>query len=148
MTEWYPRATVPKAMKLELPAIEWKGIKVTPRESRAAKSLGERLPREQRGSHYYAARDAAADFVTTAGKGSGPEVEKLLFYRGIGNFDAPLMVTLPSGDEGRLLLLNTSTETLRDLFLEYPGHLGPHRTIALKRARLPVVRENVEFGSR
>ena len=117
VTEWYPRANVPKVAKPELAAIEWKGLGIVPQKSREAKAMASRIPQEQRGSHYYAAREATADFVTVAGRPKENEVEKLLFYRGIGNFDAPLMVTLPSADETRILLLNTSTETLRDLFL-------------------------------
>lgn len=116
VTEWYPRADVPRAAKPELSAIEWKGLSVTPRTSRDGKALASRLPQEQRGSHYFAAREATADYVTTPGKPKEREVEKLLFYRGIGNFDAPLMVTLPSADETRIVLLNTSTEALRNLF--------------------------------
>jgi hypothetical protein len=118
VTEWFPYGLVPKLAKPNLPALEWKGVKVVPRGSRAAKGLEAKIPREANGSHYYAAREATADYVIAPGKAKGKtEVEKLLFYRGIGNFDAPLMVTLPSSDEGRLLLLNTGTETLRDLFL-------------------------------
>jgi len=117
VTEWYPRADVPKTAKAALPAIEWKQLNLVPRTSRGAKALDARLPREERGSHYYAAREAAADYVTTTGKSGQGEVEKLLFYRGVGNFEAPLMVTIPSMDESRLLLLNTSTEMLSDLFL-------------------------------
>jgi len=117
VTEWYPRADVPRTAKAALPAIEWKQLNLVPRTSRGAKGLDARLPREERGSHYYAAREAAADYVTTTGKSGQGEVEKLLFYRGVGNFEAPLMVTIPSMDESRLLLLNTSTEMLSDLFL-------------------------------
>ncbi len=118
VTEWFPFGVVPRAAKPNLPAIQWKGVKIVPRGSRAAKGLEAKIPREANGSHYYAAREATADYVITPGKSKGQtEVEKLLFYRGIGGFDAPLMVTLPSSDEGRLLLLNTGTEVLSDLFL-------------------------------
>jgi hypothetical protein len=114
VTEWFPRASVPAIRKAGEPAIEWKGVSVVPRTE---KKLTTALPREANGSHYYAAREADADFVRTTDKDKKTEVEKFLFYRGVGGFDAPLMVTLPSADETRLVLLNTTAEPLRDLFL-------------------------------
>ena len=53
-------------------------------QSPAAAELTPRLPQEKEGSHYYAAREAEADFVRVDGKNGEQEVEKYLFYRGVG----------------------------------------------------------------
>src|SRR5262249_13824375 len=49
------------------------------------------LPVESAESRYYAARRTDASPVRVPGS-NGPEDEKFLFYRGIGNFDLPVSI--------------------------------------------------------
>jgi hypothetical protein len=85
ITEWYPFAC--EAGKL----INWGKFKVVP-------GLKDPLPRTPGESHYYPARetDAAPLRVWTRGAPKEPEfqVEKFLFYRGVGTFDLPLAATM------------------------------------------------------
>ena len=72
ITEWYPKAAGPVQK-----SIDWQDVQVSPGDSQFATGEG--------ASHYYAARatDAAPLQV-------GEEREKLLFYRGVGDFDVPV----------------------------------------------------------
>jgi hypothetical protein len=47
--------------------------------------------------------------------GSKPELEKFLFYRGVGDFATPLNVSMEPG--GRVSLFNTGAQTISDLFI-------------------------------
>jgi hypothetical protein len=116
VTEWFPTASIPKVQRAGNPALEWKSVSIIPRNGLAASKASGQLPREPRGSHYYAAREAEADFVRVR-SGDGEEFEKFLFYRGIGNFDAPLRVAQPSSDPGVVKLENPGDAPLRNLFL-------------------------------
>jgi hypothetical protein len=69
------------------------------------------------GSHYYAARETEASLIRTTDETGKAEVEKFLFYRGAGNFTAPLTVKLDSADPQRVLLTNTGKSALNRLFL-------------------------------
>jgi len=95
ITEWYPQArSVSPALnaKTELQgvaggAIDWGTVRVLTRGEGS-------LPVEAGDNHYYAARetDSALVRVCTARSEQGrakPELEKFLFYRGVGNFDLP-----------------------------------------------------------
>jgi hypothetical protein len=118
ITEWYPLESAADlslrrpGQKAKRPALQWKELRVLPQTTPAAA-----LPSESSGSHYYAARETDASLVrvTTADKKS--EVEKFLFYRGTGNFQAPLTVKLPGSDAARITLQNTGGEELRHLFI-------------------------------
>ncbi len=77
------------------------------------------LPADTSGSHYYAARATDANLlrVTAHGThGDNAEFEKFLFYRGVGDFTAPLTVT-QSADGDSFTLQNTGKEPLGNLFL-------------------------------
>jgi len=117
MTEWFPRDTPAAKGARLVPALHWPKVSIIPRETNAADRLAALLPRESRGSHYYAAREADADFLQVADANGKLETEKFLFYRGIGNFEAPLKVTLPGKDAGVVGLRNTGAHELRHLFL-------------------------------
>jgi hypothetical protein len=71
MTEWYPKA------EAQLQVLDWKNIEVMP-------GADLEYPTGKGDSHYYAARatDSAALRV-------GDQQEKLLFYRGTGDFQPP-----------------------------------------------------------
>jgi hypothetical protein len=73
MTEWYPRA---EAGPREL---DWKKIEVLP-------GADPEYPAGKGDSHYYAARETDASPLRV-----GEEREKLLFYRGTGDFQPPAL---------------------------------------------------------
>ncbi len=78
ITEWYPHARA-----LLEHGIDWGQVLLQP-------GVTAPLPHEEGGSHYYAARETAADLVRVCGDNKATESEKFLFYRGIGNFDLGL----------------------------------------------------------
>jgi hypothetical protein len=88
VTEWYPQA------KWVDRGIDWGVVKILP-------GAREEFLREPGESHYYPARETDAAPVRVCGK-HRTELEKFLFYRGIGNFDAPIRVT----QEGSLIRVN------------------------------------------
>jgi hypothetical protein len=111
MTEWYPKAQLPTTRSAMGPrTLEWSGIRISPVPQQANSVPA--LPQEKSGSHYYAARATDADILRVNG-----EAEKFLFYRGVGNFRAPLTVN-QSGEIGESIALkNTGNEPLRQLFV-------------------------------
>jgi hypothetical protein len=69
-------------------------------------------------SHYFAARETDSKVLRAPvmlGDGKRFEVEKFLFYRGVGNFAAPLHVSFPS--EREVHVDNSGDEPLRHVFL-------------------------------
>ena len=137
VTEWYPQLspaikTKPEAMLIEPRMIRWDKVRMLPSKQNGA--LANALPVETSGSHYYAARETDADFLRIgAGGKSGTQVEteKFLFYRGVGNFRAPLTVTQSSDGES-ITLQNTDGEALRHLFI-YRVHQGQGKFLYVKR---------------
>lgn len=122
VTEWYPRAEVSNQAWRGRPAISWPRVDITPRSSKeATRQAAAKYPVEKNGSHYYAAREADADSVRIGTKGKADEYEKYLFYRGVGNFDAPLRVSVPDANTGDLLLENTSEDVLPFAFVVRTG---------------------------
>ena len=122
VTEWFPlgRQFAPATAKTPPRAgrqiIRWENIEILPLKQNAP--LAGALPLENSGSHYYAARATDADYlrVTASGAKSGAEVEKFLFYRGVGNFRAPLTVSQLADGSG-LVLTNSAQEPLGNLFV-------------------------------
>jgi hypothetical protein len=72
ITEWYPKAAGLRN------GIDWGKVRVLP-GSKAP------LPQDGKPSHYYPAREVDASPLQV-----GAEVEKFLFYRGVGHFGLPL----------------------------------------------------------
>jgi hypothetical protein len=162
VTEWYPQAAQPTRAKLDTlgpKVLRWDGVRMLPRQQNEA--LASALPIEASGSHYYAARETDANFLRLGGdgkSGSRQETEKFLFYRGVGNFRAPLTVT-QSSDSESITLQNTGGEELRHLFIYrvhqgqgkflYVNHLAPARseTVKLQSERhlssLPALRVDI-----
>ena len=111
MTEWYPHATMDEAAAISRPLqdarqvglIEWPEVQIHPKAER-------RYPTERGESHYYAARATDASPVTV-----GAQNEGFLFYRGIGDFDAPI-TAVPLGDSA-LRLANISGESLGNVVI-------------------------------
>jgi hypothetical protein len=131
ITEWYPQAQqvgseninalatgtnmTTLSASLERGFISWRGLQIVPS---ATADLSAQLPTDRSDNHYFAARETDAEFIklaTGGTNGTTPELEKLLFYRGTGNFATPLKVTLT--DEGFLSVANTGDKPLADLFL-------------------------------
>ena len=95
--------------------IEWQRLKVLP-VGGADKSTD--LPKDNSGSHYFTARNTDSAYVQVPSLGQpkrGSELEKFLFYRGVGDFATPLNVSMESGD--RVSLLNAGTHPISHLFI-------------------------------
>jgi hypothetical protein len=82
------------------------------------------LATDSSGSHYFAARetDAACLKVEPLERtNSQPELEKFLFYRGVGNFATPLRVTIDSDDNKppgeTITLANTGAQQIKYMFV-------------------------------
>lgn len=122
VTEWFPNgrqivpATANTPPRAGRQVIRWENIEILPLKQNA--SLAGALPSENSGSHYYAARATDADYLRVAASGAqgGAEVEKFLFYRGVGNFRAPLTVSQVTDGSG-LVLTNSAPEPLGNLFV-------------------------------
>ena len=102
VTEWYPQVSNPKSGGRTM---QWKDLEVLTQAK-------EPLLKEPQGSHYYAARETAANLVQTKG-----ETEKFIFYRGVGSFTAPLRVMVGGANEEVLHLHNTSADALRHFYV-------------------------------
>ncbi|MBI3874976.1 MAG: hypothetical protein HY300_03235, partial [Verrucomicrobia bacterium] len=125
ITEWYPQlsAADPRAFAARPNAIQWLGVKVLPLALNSA--LAKELPTDKSGSHYYAARETDAGFLhVAANANSQMEIEKFLFYRGVGNFTAPLNVQVFGANDEGIQLQNTGTEPLANLFVIHIGQAG------------------------
>lgn len=101
MTEWYPKAA--SGARIESyasqhglatkPAIVWENVRLLPQNGAGA-PVSASMPVDSGGSHYFAARQTESDYVELAGAKGNVEMEKFLFHRGAGDFDAPLKVKL------------------------------------------------------
>jgi hypothetical protein len=128
LTEWYPQATQigpslaadtngPSSGILRETRIVWRNLALVP-ASNADTSLQGRLSQDASGSHYFAARETAANFVQddfTTPTNTTTEFEKFLFYRGAGSFKTPLRVTLDTNSV--VTVENTGPQLLTHLFL-------------------------------
>lgn len=127
ISEWYPQATNLQSLATgPMPAthtrqfvIDWSGVRILPRDTRDVAAGA--LIRDQdsaRGSHYYAARETDANFLrVSAPKASqGVEHERLLFYRGVGYFQAPLSVGIDAGEQ-YVSLAAREAESISELFI-------------------------------
>jgi hypothetical protein len=79
MTDWYPQASRPPER-----TIRWDDLKVFAKDR-------PKLPQEKGPDRYYASREVDSAYVQTSGTDK-IEVEKLLFYRGVGDFQMPFEV--------------------------------------------------------
>lgn len=77
ITEWYPPATLSDSRR----RLDWNSVEVSP-------GAAEDFPRSAARSHYYAARSTDAAPLRV-----GDRPEKFLFYRGLGNFEVPILPT-------------------------------------------------------
>ncbi|HEY1718216.1 MAG TPA: hypothetical protein VGH42_07970 [Verrucomicrobiae bacterium] len=128
ITEWFPQATqigpsfpldtnVSDAGTLPDSRAVWKHLQLFS-ESKHHGEFENRFPPNQSGSHYFAARETAADTVRTEfadGTKEPDNYEKFIFYRGAGSFKTPLVVSVNSGNE--VVVENSGAEKLSHLFL-------------------------------
>jgi hypothetical protein len=121
ITEWYPRADGVQSFPSRRGSIDWKSIDID--------GTNESLPRESEASHYYAARETDAWPLH-----AGTEREKLLFYRGIGDFAVPLR---PVVNENGVSIRNAGTETVPEAIL-FENHAGTSRYRTIRSLRDPV----------
>ena len=110
VTEWYPQATSVQPLSSPKGWIEWKDVQVN--------HSGALLPKESTASRYYAARETTAWPVSTGG-----ENEKLLFYRGIGDFDVDLKPLVQSDG---MVIHNDGPEAIPTaiVFENHEGKIG------------------------
>jgi hypothetical protein len=99
ITDWFPAPTVkPNAIAVApggpsvFSRISWKNVHVSP-------GAAPDFPRESATSHYYAARDTDASSLL-----AGPESERFLFYRGVGQFAPPLNARVQ--DDGSVVVVS------------------------------------------
>jgi hypothetical protein len=114
ITEWYPHASrVEPTAKLTDASlyqksandgsIAWDSVVVDP-------SFRAGLPREDRDSRYYAARETSATPLRVKAS-TGDQQEKFLFYRGVSVFPVPVSASLtPDGD--KLLVKNLGEQAI------------------------------------
>jgi len=121
--------------------VRWANIEVLPENQN--QQLGASLLKDRSGSHYFAARETDSDYLRASSLSTtnpSPELEKFIFYRGVGSFGTPLRVTMSSEDS--VVVANTSDEPLGHLFVLqvhegagrflYVEHLGPGEQKAVK----------------
>jgi hypothetical protein len=131
ITEWYPAASqVSPEADTALPPvehghIEWSPLEITPGEKPV-------LPAGVGGSHYYAARNTDADPVRI-----GQQQEKLLFYRGIANFDVPLTARVTGDATVEVRTTGDEATALAVLFENRGGRIG-YRVLHGLRGRTEV----------
>ncbi len=142
ITEWFPQVATNSALTANgnSSTAIWKNIRVLPRNELLTQLLGDvpatplsfrcdvapasletrrpLLPHDHTASHYYAARETDANLISVQADPAKPaEREKFLFYRGVGNFTAPLQVMLHGPNNGTLQLVNQGTEPLGNFFV-------------------------------
>ena len=118
ITEWYPNTSkvMPSSPTPGQPyingEIRWDSVEVLPGQT-------PNLPTSKAPSHYFAARE-----TDSAPLRVGSQWEKLIFYRGVGEFDVPIQPVFTP--EGRLKIQNTGADTipLMILFENRGGKIG------------------------
>jgi hypothetical protein len=188
ITEWYPQATEILRGTLPVMAVQaktdqdgpatgstpplvvtnqarkesyakWKRLAILPQKKNL--EIKQSLPQDSSGSHYFAARMADSDYLSSsAAANCSSEHEKFIFYRGVGNFDTPLRVTMTS--ENSATVANTGRETLQHLFVlqlrdgtgnfHYVDRLGPgeQQTVVLSSSSQMSIAEKLshQLGER
>jgi hypothetical protein len=132
LTEWFPQVTtfgpvsgVPNLLPdTQESHLKWSRIHILPPSASTNQSVLATVPNESTPSHYYPARATAANLVETTRPfdsaraarvdGAAHVREQLLFYRGAGDFQAPLRVSLDPSSQ--LRLENRGHETIGPIF--------------------------------
>ncbi len=130
ITEWYPHAlhVKPRGVLRNTAldqlqtngTIAWENVSISP-------DLVPDLPREDRKSRYYTARETASSPVSVTTP-NGDQQEKFLFYRGVSASPLPLSAELDS--EGRLWAKNLGQEEIPAIILfERRGEAVGYRSV-------------------
>ena len=124
MTEWYPSASkspagIPKDIGANVSTLAWNQVRVRP-------GAVPDYPKERAPSHYYAARETAANALTVNGQD-----EKFLFYRGLASFPIALSAT-PVNDRG-VRLENTGAAIPRVVLFQNRGGRFGYRIASAPR---------------
>jgi hypothetical protein len=124
VTEWYPQASefgpMPASRltpRKSASYVHW-DIRLFPAESAEVPPFAQ----DKKESHYFAARETDSASLVSSSNFLGPaapESEKLLFYRGVGDFSAPLNLWFDSTEA--LMIENKGTEELSHLFVIHVG---------------------------
>ncbi len=115
ITEWYPQlATNKSPASIDTGTMRWSGIEVLPGDGTAEAA---KFPKEESGSHYYAARETDASALRVKALDGSEQFEKFLFYRGVGSFDAPLQVSHWGENAEQIRLHNRGKEALGPFFI-------------------------------
>jgi len=132
LTEWFPQVTtfgpvsgVPNLLPdTQESHLKWSRIHILPPSASTNQSVLATVPNESTPSHYYPARATAANLVETTRPfdsaraarvdGAAHVREQLLFYRGAGDFQAPLRVSFDPSSQ--LRLENRGHETIGPIF--------------------------------
>jgi hypothetical protein len=138
ITEWYPQASHKAQEGMTYASdgnIEWNDIQVSP-------GAREEFPRAGDSSHYYAARE-----TDSAPLRVGDQAEKVLFYRGVADFDIAIRPKFL--DDGKLEIRYTGADALgfAILFENRGGKAGFRVVRDLRDKRLldsPLLTANVE----
>jgi hypothetical protein len=121
LTEWYPQLANPKAQSTPVrnvsgisSGMHWGNIELLPGNGSAEAA---KFPKDESGSHYYAARETDASALRVKAADGAEQYEKFLFYRGLGQFEAPLQVS-HWGDHGEQIRIhNRAAEPMGPYFI-------------------------------
>ncbi|MBC8164858.1 MAG: hypothetical protein H7Y20_03170 [Bryobacteraceae bacterium] len=141
ITEWYPKATaVTPAFPRVAPTSGFTGGEIRWDDVRVMPGQNPELPISKNPSHYFAARN-----TDSAPLQVGKQWEKLIFYRGVGDFAVPLQPVLTK--DGRVKITNNGTEAipLMILFENRAGKVGYRLATGSKTAATEL--EFPELGS-
>jgi len=166
LTEWFPQVTsfgpvsgipdlLPETRESHL---KWSRVRLLPPSASTNESVLATVPHESTPSHYYPARATAANLIettrpfdadrATSSQGGNKVHEHLLFYRGAGDFEAPLRLSLDPG--GQLRLENRGREPIGPIFAVRTANgqtaftaLGRLEPGATTRTQIPAVSPGV-----
>jgi hypothetical protein len=145
ITEWYPQLAQTDASTRRLPGMirstmKWGGVEIMPGNGADEARF---FPKDESGSHYYAARETDSSGLRVQGANGATEYEKFLFYRGVGQFEAPLRVTHWGDHADQLRLENRGAEKLGKFFIY--AVRGNKAAMVQAPAIDPTVSNDVEF---
>jgi hypothetical protein len=144
-TEWFPQLSAISAQKAPMVmgrgSMRWADVEIMPGNGADEAKF---FPKDETGSHYYAARETDASGLQITGQDGAKEHEKFLFYRGVAQFVAPLTVRQYGDQADTISLENRHSEDLGSFFV-YAVRGG--RAAMVKSGKLgPGVRNDLNFA--
>lgn len=118
-TEWFPQLAPlalnqPAGNLLNKSVMRWSDVQILPGNGSNEARL---FPKDNGGSHYYAARETDASGIKVKGPNGQEEHEKFLFYRGVASFEAPLRVTQLDDTANKVRLENRGEDAIGTFFV-------------------------------